>query len=139
MRESVNEKKIHSKSKIVMSEICCYLLHSEQTHRTYVGITADITRRIRQHNGLVAGGAKYTRMGRPWHVHATVHGFPNRRAALQFEWAWKHGTRSASGRTPLHRRLVALEILLRREKWTANAPAASSIKLTVSKADPDAD
>ncbi|MBK9031978.1 MAG: GIY-YIG nuclease family protein [Myxococcales bacterium] len=36
--------------------------------RTYVGITTDVGRRLRQHNGELAGGARATRAHRPWHV-----------------------------------------------------------------------
>jgi len=31
----------------------------------YAGITTDVKRRIRQHNGELVGGAKYTRVRRP--------------------------------------------------------------------------
>lgn len=31
----------------------------------YTGITSDITKRLRQHNGEIVGGAKYTRARRP--------------------------------------------------------------------------
>lgn len=31
----------------------------------YTGITTDVARRIRQHNGELAGGAKYTAMRKP--------------------------------------------------------------------------
>jgi len=31
----------------------------------YTGVTKDIIRRIRQHNGEITGGAKYTRVRRP--------------------------------------------------------------------------
>jgi putative endonuclease len=31
----------------------------------YVGITTDLSRRINQHNGIIKGGAKYTRTKRP--------------------------------------------------------------------------
>lgn len=36
--------------------------------RTYVGIARDVDRRLRQHNGELAGGARSTRPGRPWRV-----------------------------------------------------------------------
>ena len=32
----------------------------------YVGCTTDIQRRVRQHNGEIPGGAKFTRGSRPW-------------------------------------------------------------------------
>jgi len=34
-------------------------------HSLYCGVTSDIQRRIKQHNGELAGGAKYTRAKRP--------------------------------------------------------------------------
>jgi len=44
-----------------------YVLIS-QAGRTYVGIARDVPRRLRQHNGELAGGARATRPGRPWRV-----------------------------------------------------------------------
>ncbi|TGG91322.1 GIY-YIG nuclease family protein [Natronospirillum operosum] len=34
----------------------------------YTGITTDLARRLRQHNGELAGGARYTRSRRPVHL-----------------------------------------------------------------------
>jgi predicted GIY-YIG superfamily endonuclease len=45
-----------------------YVLLSADKGRTYVGITTDVARRLRQHNGEIVGGAKYTRAHRPWRV-----------------------------------------------------------------------
>ncbi|MCB9564374.1 MAG: GIY-YIG nuclease family protein [Kofleriaceae bacterium] len=50
-----------------------YVLVSVRTRRTYVGVTTDVVRRTRQHNGELAGGARSTRAGRPWRVGA-LHG-----------------------------------------------------------------
>lgn len=40
--------------------------------RTYVGIATDVARRLRQHNGELAGGARATRAGRPWQIGRVV-------------------------------------------------------------------
>lgn len=32
----------------------------------YCGITKDIFRRLKEHNGELPGGAKFTKRGRPW-------------------------------------------------------------------------
>ena len=66
-----------------------YLLHSPSTRRTYTGTTTDLARRLRQHNGTCAGGAKATRAGRPWTCVGYVHGFATYGDALAFECAWK--------------------------------------------------
>ena len=70
-----------------------YLLASMTTRRTYIGYTCNLTRRLRQHNGEIQGGAKYTRYGRPWKMICYVAGFPDNVTALQFEWRMHHPPR----------------------------------------------
>ena len=72
----------------------CYLLRSKVRppagDRTYIGITTDPPRRIRQHNGeLASGGARRTRGHRPWEYIAAVGTFENRADAMRFEWHWQ--------------------------------------------------
>tara|TARA_B100001057_G_C22148608_1_gene681109 strand:- start:158 stop:526 length:369 start_codon:yes stop_codon:yes gene_type:complete len=43
-----------------MNQYIVYLLTNTQNNRTYLGITNNSERRIRQHNGDIKGGAKYT-------------------------------------------------------------------------------
>jgi predicted GIY-YIG superfamily endonuclease len=38
-----------------------YLLLNTSNNKTYVGITNNIDKRIKQHNGILKGGAKFTR------------------------------------------------------------------------------
>jgi len=106
----------------------CYMLKSDVSRHTYIGATLDPVRRIRQHNGEICGGAKYTRSYRPWTVHMVVSGFPNQRSALQFEWAWKHASRKATG-SPIERRMDGLSALLGKERWTSNAQLSSTMPL----------
>ena len=73
--------------------LCVYLLRNA-SGRTYVGFTNEPQKRLRQHNGEIKGGARKTRMGRPWEMLGFVHGFRSKVAALQFEWAWQHPTMS---------------------------------------------
>ena len=103
-----------------MAEWKCYLLATlNGTEKTYVGVTPDLDRRLRQHNGLISGGARAT-SGRQWERICHVRGFPDHRAALQFEWRWKQVSRGLHG-TPLTRRLQALQILLGFDKSTTAA------------------
>lgn len=71
-----------------LSFIGVYVLQSIANPRmTYVGFTVDPANRIRQHNGLISGGAKFTKMHRPWKMVLHVSGFPSKVEAQQFEAA----------------------------------------------------
>ena len=70
-------------------EWVCYLIKSEVSNRTYIGATNNFKRRIRQHNGEIKGGAKYTTANRPWKPKLIVSGFTTQSEALSFEWRVK--------------------------------------------------
>ena len=103
----------------------CYIIRSD--NRTYVGVTNNLQRRLRQHNGEIKGGAKATR-GRAWTLVCTVHGFPTVTAVLQFEWRMHHPPLKGSG---LQKRLQNLDAVLAMRKWTRTAPLTSSCQLRV--------
>lgn len=65
-----------------------YIIHSD-FERTYCGVTDDLERRLKQHNGIIKGGAKATR-GRSWEFFFVIEGFKDRIEALQFEWKMHH-------------------------------------------------
>lgn len=73
-----------------MHSYVCYCLQSVSTNKTYVGVTNNLQRRLRQHNGELKGGAKYTSVGGPWTLAMLVGPFGTYQHALHFEWHWKH-------------------------------------------------
>jgi predicted GIY-YIG superfamily endonuclease len=105
-----------------------YIIYNE--HYTYAGVSPDPTRRLRQHNGEISGGAKYTTdKGAGWQHLCLVEGFRNNIEALQFEWAVKHiPPRNAGG---LKNRVKKLYTLFQKEKWTSKAPDSKDVPLTI--------
>ncbi len=102
-----------------------YLLVSDSGN-TYVGATVDLDHRLRQHNKELAGGARATSMrverGEQWRRHCYVSGFPDWKAALQFEWRWKQISRKlALSLKPIERRMQALHTLLGLERPTTKS------------------
>lgn len=70
----------------VISDHTCYILKSINYNRIYVGYTINFSRRIRQHNGEIVGGAKRTKGYRPWVPLCTIQGFYDASSALRFEY-----------------------------------------------------
>ena len=56
--------------------------------KTYIGSTNNLHKRLRQHNGEIVGGAKYTH-GSKWEYLYFVENFPDKISALQCEWILK--------------------------------------------------
>ncbi len=90
----------------------CYLLINDKG-RTYIGYTNNPRRRIRQHNGIIQGGAKKTHKGRPWRFVCIVGDFPDEHTALSFEWHWQHvGKKKRKGCWTLDNRFKRLQELV---------------------------
>ncbi|MHA2135826.1 MAG: GIY-YIG nuclease family protein [Candidatus Thorarchaeota archaeon] len=62
-----------------------YVIRSLATGRTYVGATVDSARRLRQHNGEIKGGARNTRMFRPYQLVRVIGPIPTQKEALREE------------------------------------------------------
>lgn len=70
----------------------CYALEHSKTGKSYTGQTNKFERRIRQHNGEISGGARYTSRSETkgkWSPLFQVCGFQTIRSVLQFEIAMK--------------------------------------------------
>jgi structure-specific endonuclease subunit SLX1 len=96
-----------------------YLLYNTQTNYTYVGITNKIERRIRQHNGIIKGGAKYTKINKregEWKVYGVIKGKDNfiieKNIALSIEKKVKNLSKRMSGKTPIERRMKAINNII---------------------------
>ena len=61
----------------------------------YVGCTTDVARRIRQHNGEIAGGARSTSRSHSWELRVLHGPYFGRSEAQRVEYALKHSRRGA--------------------------------------------
>lgn len=102
----------------------CYILASSRHSRTYCGYTNNLERRLKQHNGLLKGGAKSTQTGGPWHycVYVTSGAWDAAAGkAMSFEWHVKHPAPPAVGAhrqaRPVAKRLAALQAALELDKF----------------------
>jgi predicted GIY-YIG superfamily endonuclease len=73
----------------------CYILFNDTNNKTYNGYTVNPIRRIRQHNGELKGGAKYTtRNDVEWKYLLIIESNDfDKHNALCFEWMLKYPTR----------------------------------------------
>ena len=89
-----------------------YLLTNPHTSNTYLGVTNNPKRRLRQHNGEISGGAKATHsFGKDWTIHALISNL-TKSQALSMERTCKNKRRRAKGKTPLERRLYTINSVL---------------------------
>lgn len=72
----------------------CYIIHNEHD-RTYNGYTVNLERRLRQHNGVIKGGARYTKGKGPWEFCLVITSpcWDCISTAMQHEWSIKYPTR----------------------------------------------
>jgi len=78
--------------------------------KTYVGSTVNLNRRIRQHNGEIKGGAKYTRGGN-WQYYCVIFNIDNQKnKCLSEEWHIKWMSNKVKNATNTYdRRKLGLE------------------------------
>ena len=102
----------------------CYILVNASKRNTYAGYTVNPARRIRQHRGELAGGAKYTsRYGPSWEftiiLTSLSPGWTNKKA-LSAEWHLKPHTKADRSKRgdPMERRIDLLKRAFNNVKFT---------------------
>ena len=96
-----------------MNNYNLYLLKHTLHNKTYLGITNNLKRRLRQHNCEIKGGAKYTSaflQNGKWVYHGIVNNL-TKSQALSYERIIKNKRRKAKGKTPLEKRLYLMNQL----------------------------
>lgn len=93
-----------------------YLLINNTHNKTYIGITNHQTRRIRQHNGEITGGARYTTSNKgegEWKYYGWIksENILEKNLALSIEKKIKIRSKKLKG-SPLERRLKAINTIL---------------------------
>lgn len=103
----------------------CYILFNDVNKKTYVGYTTNLQKRIRQHNGDLKGGAKYTlaqitQHDIVWSYLITLSCKTwDKSKALSFEWHVKHAKDPSLKRLPggPFKKLHALYVVLNMESF----------------------
>lgn len=98
---------------LIMNEYLVYVLINTSHNKTYVGITNNPTRRLRQHNGELVGGAKYTTSNKgsgEWLFYGFIKNL-EKIQSLSLERRIKIKSRKLKG-LPIDRRIKAIDIIL---------------------------
>ena len=91
----------------ISNNYCVYLLKHTIHNKTYLGITNNLKRRLRQHNCIIKGGAKYTTAHKgngEWICHLIIPNL-NKSQSLSYERIIKNKRKKGKGKTPIDRRL----------------------------------
>jgi putative endonuclease len=92
---------------------------------SYVGMTNDIFKRLRQHNGEISGGARYTSKRKDWYPVLIIDGFHDMKSAMQCEWRLKRGKKGVLGRIK-----YLNEYLTNNNRWTSKSELIKYQNLT---------
>ena len=103
-----------------------YVVYILKSHNcSYIGMTNDFFRRWKQHNGILQGGATYTKKYNDWLPICIIDGFETKQEAMQCEWRLKRG-RGYLGRIRYLSHYLNFE-----KQWTKNSPDIKSQELSI--------
>ena len=91
-----------------------YFLLNTHNRRTYLGITNNLERRIRQHNCMIKGGARYTRSFKGegvWKYYFLI-GNLTKKESLSIERTAKNLGRRSRGKTSVAKRMSVLMAII---------------------------
>jgi len=89
-----------------------YIIFDKLSKKTYIGSTVNPTRRFRQHNQEIKGGAKYTRGGQ-WIPYIILYDLSHTKSsALSYEWHLKNSSRKFKNMPSYVKRKKGLEKFL---------------------------
>ena len=99
-----------------MNNYIVYLLTNSDPNNncTYVGITNNPIQRLRKHNGIIKGGAKYTKMKKgngTWNYYGKIEDL-TKSEALSIEKKIHIHSKKTQGKTPLQRRINCINKIL---------------------------
>jgi predicted GIY-YIG superfamily endonuclease len=101
-----------------MNNYVCYCIRNDNENKTYIGSTNNFTKRIRQHNSELSGGARYTH-GDHWQPIIIFTGFISKNQALRFEYLWKKCKIHTTYKSGLMKRLEIIDYLLsKNDEWS---------------------
>lgn len=92
---------------------------------SYVGMTNNIFKRLRQHNGEIKGGARYTSKRNQWYPVLIIDGFQDMKSAMQCEWRLKRGKKGVLGRIK-----YLNDFLKNNDRWTSKSDIIIDQNLT---------
>lgn len=103
-----------------MSNYIIYLLYNTNNNCTYIGITVNKERRLRQHNGELVGGAKYTKLQKKegeWKFYGWLKLIEQSELlivnrAMSLEKKIKIRSKKSKAKSPLEKRLDAINTIL---------------------------
>jgi predicted GIY-YIG superfamily endonuclease len=103
-----------------------YLVYILQSHNcSYVGMTNNFERRWKQHNGILQGGAKYTKRYNDWTPICIIDGFQTKKEAMQCEWKLKRV------RGYYNRVRNVSTLLTTSKQWTKKSPLIQDQELQI--------